>query len=155
MKVLVKLLLSAPSSFLSHCFTLPPPSLCSHLSLCFFFSFYFVLAGYSFSSFGITELKPNSSLTWSQKGTTVYPEIVYSLYLCMYINVPAIDKYVRHSSSLSPPFASVTFLSVATCHATIPRLVLEWFVSYFLDTDNSFVTLTVRNVKHLLDSSSH
>lgn len=37
---------------------------------CFFFlTFFFVLAGYSFCSSGITELKPNSSLAGSQKET--------------------------------------------------------------------------------------
>lgn len=126
---------------LSHCFTLPP-SLHSHLSL-FSLFFFLSLAGYSFYSSGITELKPNSSLARLQKGTTsrdvhhvvyVHPIHIYSM-LC------------------TPPPLSMVFISVTT--ATIPRSALQWFIRYFLDTDSSFVTVTVGDMKHLSDSSSH
>lgn len=57
---------------------LSPPQLTS-LSFSFFFSLLFVLAGYSFYSFGITEFKPNSTLLWAHRGTTVHYR--YSRYL--------------------------------------------------------------------------
>lgn len=40
--------------------------------------------------------------------------------------------------------------SLASHSGLIPRLVLERFVGCFRDADSSFVTVTVRNVKHLL-----
>lgn len=82
-----------------------PPSSSLFPSLFFFFhSFFFVLAGYSFCSSGITEPKPNSSLARSREGTT-------SRAVCAGISI-SIHKYVAHSS-LSPPFVSMLFHSVA------------------------------------------
>lgn len=102
-----------------------PPSLCLFPSWCFvlfFHSFFFALAGYSFYSSGITELKPNSSLARPQKRTTCRD---VSCWLCTpYCISFSIHKYDAHSSSPAPPFASMLFHLVASRHASIPRSVL-------------------------------
>lgn len=137
---------SQPSCFCSLLLCLPvPPSLSlSVLFFMFFFPilFFFALAGYSFYSSGITEFKPNSSLARPLKGTAgrdvtrrlrapscillLHPQMWCSLILLM---LPR---------------------SLASHSIWIPRLVLKRFVRCFRDADSSFVTVTVRNVKHLL-----
>ncbi|CAB1445966.1 unnamed protein product [Pleuronectes platessa] len=67
--------------------------------------------GFSFYSFGISEFKPNSSLARSLQRTAgdgIKPPLV----------LPS-EKMLH----------SVMFLSVASCHATIPRSLLEGFLS--------------------------
>lgn len=117
-----------------------PPSLHSHLSA--FSVFLLVLAGNSFYSSGIIELKLNSSLARSQRGITSQDVS------------PCMERTSIHPYLCCPMLLPLAG-SPLSRHTTTPRLVLQWFVRYFLDTGSSFVTVTVRNVKHLLGSSSH
>lgn len=126
MKVLVRLLLFTPSS-LSHCFT-PPPTLFSHL--CFLFLFLFCLGRLLVYSCGITELKPNSSLAWTQKGTAVLPQTLADACMLPTVSSSLYSFHLYMNMSDTPP----SFLHSDACHYTmIPRSILEWFVRYFPD----------------------
>lgn len=86
----------------------PPSSLRVPIPLFFFsfflsLSFFYVLAGYSFYSFGITELKPNSSLARSRRGAAVYPELSAAACVLPAASPPVYTLHLSISMLYAPP----------------------------------------------------